>query len=173
MQVRNMVKAGLCGALLCVCSWLSLPLGAVTFTLQTFAVFLTLGLLGGKWGSVAIGVYLLCGAVGLPVFSGFQGGIGVLLGPNGGYLWGFFLAGIVYWLTYSLWKKEYVGFLCGLFTCYAVGTVWFWLVYARQSGIFEIISICVLPYIVPDMMKLWLAGLLSRRLWKKEKGGSL
>lgn len=164
MQVRNMVKTALCGALLCLCSWLSLPLGAVTFTLQTFAVFLSLGLLGGKWGSVAIGVYLLCGAAGVPVFSGFQGGIGVLLGPNGGYLWGFLLAGIVYWLTYSLWKNYYICSLCGLLTCYTVGTVWFSLVFGQQTGFFQILGICVLPYVVPDFLKLWLAGVLSRRL---------
>ena len=83
MKVRNMALCALFAALLAVCAWLAIPVGDTAFTMQTFGVLLTLGLLGGRWGSVSILLYLLLGLVGLPVFSGFQGGFGVLLGvPN-------------------------------------------------------------------------------------------
>ena len=84
-----MTLCALFGALIALCSWLCVPIGDIAFTMQTFAVFLTLGLLGGKWGTVTILVYLLLGAVGMPVFTAFRGGIGVLAGVTGGYLWGF------------------------------------------------------------------------------------
>ena len=84
MKIRNMVLSGLFAALLALCGWISLPLGSLRFTLQTFGLLLALLTLGGKWGSVTVLVYLALGAMGLPVFSGFQGGIGVLLGPTGG-----------------------------------------------------------------------------------------
>jgi biotin transport system substrate-specific component len=98
MKLQNMVRCGCCAALIAVCAWLSVPVGQIAVTMQTFGVFLTLLLMGGKKGTLACGVYLLLGAVGLPVFSGFQGGPGVLLGPTGGYLLGFLLLALCYWL---------------------------------------------------------------------------
>ena len=166
MGVRNMVKCALFAALLCICSWLALPLGGVTFTLQTFGVFLTLGLLGGKWGSICVAVYLLLGAVGLPVFSGFQGGFGVLLGANGGFLWGFLLAGLTYWLVKAVCKKQLLAFLAGLASCYLAGTVWFCCVYAPGTGLWQSVLLCVVPYLVPDGVKLLLAWVLVKRLEK-------
>jgi hypothetical protein len=80
-------------AILCVCGWLTVPVGDSVLTMQTFGVFLTLYQLGGRRGTGTIIVYLLLGAVGLPVFSGFRGGLGMLLGATGGYLLGFFCHG--------------------------------------------------------------------------------
>ena len=88
MKTRELAYTGILAALIAVCSWISIPT-AVPFTLQTFAVFLTLGLLGGRLGTLAVTVYLLLGAVGLPVFAGFHGGLGAFLGATGGYLVGF------------------------------------------------------------------------------------
>ena len=88
MSARNLSRVALFAALMAICSWISIP-APVPFTLQTFAVFLAPGLLGGKMGTIAVGTYLLLGAVGLPVFAGFSGGIGALLGATGGYLLGF------------------------------------------------------------------------------------
>ena len=72
-----MVLCSLFAALTAICAWISIPLPAVSFTMQTFAVLLTLGILGGRWGSLTIGLYLLLGIIGLPVFAGFRGGAGV------------------------------------------------------------------------------------------------
>ena len=82
MKTRELAYTGILAALIAVCSWISIPT-AVPFTLQTFAVFLTLGLLGGRLGTLAVTVYLLLGAVGLPVFAGFHGGLGAVLGATG------------------------------------------------------------------------------------------
>ena len=90
MRTQELARAALFAALIAICSWISIPT-AVPFTLQTFAVFLALGVLGGKLGTLSVAVYLLLGAVGLPVFAGFQGGLGALLGATGGYLAGFLL----------------------------------------------------------------------------------
>ena len=92
-----MTLSSLFAALLAVCAWICIPVGDIAVTLQTFGVALALLLLGGKWGTVSIGIYLLLGMVGLPVFSGFRGGIGALAGVTGGFLWGFLASGLIFW----------------------------------------------------------------------------
>lgn len=87
-NAMDLAYTALGAVLIAVCSWITIPM-AVPFTMQTFAVFLTLSLLGGRRGTAAIAAYVLLGAVGLPVFSGFSGGFGVLLGATGGYIAGF------------------------------------------------------------------------------------
>ena len=96
-------------ALIAVCAWITVPF-TVPFTMQLFAVYLVLMLLGGRNGTIAVAVYLLLGAIGVPVFSGFKGGFGVLIGMTGGYLFGMLLIGIVYWvftklLSCRLWTE--------------------------------------------------------------------
>lgn len=163
-----MTQCALSVALLTLCGWISIPMGDVAVTLQTFGIFLMLGLLGGKWGSAAIGVYLVMGAVGLPVFSGFRGGLGVLLGPTGGYIGGFLLIGLSYWLVTGLFRGRggFWGCLLGLALCYTAGTVWFCLGYQQGGGLSlgAVLARCVLPYLLPDGIKLWLAQLLTGRM---------
>ena len=169
MKVRNMALCGLFAALFAVCGWIAVPFGDIAFTLQTFAVFLCLGLMGGKWGCVSNFVYLLMGAVGLPVFTGFQGGFGILFGATGGYLLGFLAAGLVYWgITAAYPKASLLGMGAGLVACYAIGTLWFWGVYLGGSamGFWAAAVKCVAPYVLPDGVKLILAYLLTRRLQK-------
>lgn len=96
MKTRDMALIAAFAAVITVCAWISVP-AAVPFTLQTFAVFLAVGLLGGKRGTIAVAVYILLGAVGVPVFSGFNGGLGALLGITGGYILGFLAAAAVMW----------------------------------------------------------------------------
>ena len=91
LETRDLVLIAQCAAMMTVCSWISVP-AAVPFTMQTFGVFMAIGLLGGKRGTAAVAVYLLLGAAGLPVFSGFTGGIGHIVGPTGGYPIGFMAA---------------------------------------------------------------------------------
>ena len=163
MAVKNMTRCGLFAALLCVCAWLSLPLGGLVISLQSFGLFLALGTLGGKRGTVCVAVYLALGAVGLPVFTGFQSGFGALLGPTGGYLWGFLAAALVYW---GLEKRlpRWICMALGMAVCYACGTAWYLMAFG--GGFFPVLALCVLPYLLPDAIKLGLALLLSRRLEK-------
>ena len=171
MQMKYMARCALFAALMCLCSWISLPLGQNPITLQTFALFLTLELLGGKYGSLVCLVYLLLGAVGLPVFSGFRGGFSMLLGSTGGYLWGFLFCALLYWLITGLFGKRFpirlMACIAGLLLCYGLGTVWFYRVYLQVGsdlGIGFVIFKCVVPFVLPDLLKLFLALALSKKL---------
>ena len=170
LQTGDLAYVAVCAVLMAVCSWISIP-ATVPFTLQTFAVFCSLGLLGGKRGTAAILVYLLLGAVGVPVFAGFSGGIGILFGTTGGYLLGFILMGLIYWLGERLSRNSrgvrIISMILGLLLCYAFGTAWFMFVYARQSGAIALgtaLAWCVVPFLLPDLVKMALALLLSGRL---------
>ena len=170
LTVRELCFTALGAALTAVCAWISIP-AAVPFPLQTFAVFLVTGLLGLKCGTLAVAVYLLLGAVGLPVFAGFKGGIGTLLGVTGGYLIGFiFTALAVGWITKLLGRKLPVlilSMVAGLLLCYAFGSVWFYILYARTGNAMTmsgVLSACVIPFLPVDAVKIILAALLTRRL---------
>lgn len=144
-----------------VCAWISIPFGYIAFTLQTFAVSLALFTLGGKWGTASVCVYLLLGAVGLPVFSGFQGGLGTLLGVTGGYLWGFVATGLIYWGVEKLCKP--LGAILGLLACYVLGSVWFCL-YSGGGSFVAAVASCVAPYVIPDVGKIYLAWICGKRI---------
>lgn len=171
-KTADMAYIAICVVIIAVCSWISIPT-MVPFTLQTFGVFLAVGLLGGKRGSLAVLVYLLLGAIGIPVFAGFTGGIGIILGSTGGYIVGFLFSALVMWAMESLLgKKRWVlalSMLLGLLVCYVCGTIWFMLVYANNSGaigVWTALTWCVFPYIIPDILKILLALNLSKRLTK-------
>lgn len=157
-----MVLSGLFAAMMAICAWLSIPVLDVAVTMQTFALCLALLLQGGRWGTVSILTYLLLGMVGLPVFSGFRGGPGALLGVTGGYLWGFLLTGLCFWML-EKWSPL-LGLLVGIAACYACGSVWF-LVYSG-GGFWVIFLRCVAPYLIPDGIKIYLAWTLSKQLKK-------
>ena len=161
INVKYMNRAALFAGLLSLCAWISLPVADIAFTLQSFGVLLALGVLGGKWGSGAIFIYLLLGAAGLPVFSGFQGGLGVLLGVTGGYLWGFLLGALVYRLLEK--QNTALAMTAVLLTCYLCGSLWFSF-WAGIGSLPLILLRCVVPYLIPDALKLLLALRLSRRL---------
>ena len=178
MKAKSLVYAAVMAALITVCAWITIPT-VVPFTLQTFAIFLAVGVLGGKLGSLAVGVYLLMGAVGLPVFSGFSGGLGSFAGVTGGYLTGFLLIALVMWAGEALLGHGPVVFvlsgIVGLAVCYGFGTAWFVLMYAATTGPMGVMSAlwtcvmsalwtCVIPFLLPDAVKLVLALALSRRL---------
>jgi biotin transport system substrate-specific component len=96
---RELVTAALIAALLMAVSGIALPVGVVPVTLQVFVVVLAALVLSPRWAAVSVGVYLLAGAIGFPVFSGMKGGLGVLAGPTGGYLWGFLVGAVAGSLT--------------------------------------------------------------------------
>ena len=171
MTTKRMTRIALCAALLAPCAWLSVPTQP-PFTMQTFGIFLTLLLLGAKDGTIAIGLYILLGALGVPVFSGFNGGMGALMGPTGGYIVGFLLICLIFGLLCGkgagLWLKA-LALLLGLAVCYAFGTLWFVKVYVDTKGpisTLSALSMCVFPFIVPDLAKLALALWAGKRLEK-------
>ena len=169
MKAKNMALCGLFTAVLTVCAWISVPMGDMVITLQTFGVFLTLRLLGGKRGSITVLVYLLLGAVGVPVFSGFRGGLGSLLGTTGGYIFGFMLTSLAYWLITAVKDTPLTRLLAmvlGLALCYACGSWWYMSRYLSAGSVTLGIVLfkCVVPYLLPDALKLALAWFLTARL---------
>ena len=170
MKTIDMALIGLFAALLTICSWISIPT-TIPFTLQTLGVFLAVGLLGGKRGTIAVLLYLLIGAVGVPVFAGFKGGIGALAGPTGGYLIGFIGTALMMWFCTARFgvstKALIFGMIIGLLVCYCFGTMWFMWIYNRTQGSISLLgtlSACVFPFILPDLIKMAVSILLINRL---------
>lgn len=171
-KTYDLVYIGVFAVLMAVCSWISIPT-AVPFTLQTFGVFMAVGVLGGKKGTASVGLYLLLGVLGVPVFAGMTGGIGVLLGTTGGYIIGFFFSALVMWAMEKLPGKrsviQVISMIIGLLVCYTFGTVWFMMVYMKNQGAVGLMTVlgwCVIPFIIPDILKIVLAYGLSRKLKK-------
>ena len=158
-----MVLASLFAALTAICAWLSIPLPPISFTLQTLAILLALGVLGGKWGTVSICLYLAIGLVGLPVFSGFRSGIAAFLDPTGGFLWGFAVGALIFWFV-EKWGTL-PAMALSMVACYSCGCLWF-STYAGNTGLLAAVLTCVVPYLIPDAIKLWLAYTISKRLKK-------
>ena len=171
LDVRDLTLIAMAAALCAVCSWISVPILAVPFTLQTFAVELTLFCLGGKRGFLAVLVYLLLGMIGLPVFSGFNGGAGYLLGPTGGFLLGFLATALVWCVAEKHARRGISRLLwmtAAVAVCYVFGTVWFYLFRGQAAGMSlgAVLSVTVVPFLLPDAGKLLLASLVSERVRK-------
>lgn len=167
-DTRVLCTVPLMTAITVICSWITIPF-AIPFTLQTLAIYLSMLLLG-KSAFISILLYIALGAVGLPVFSSFGGGIGVLLGPTGGFIFGFLAVSLVYSaVVYLLRKRRFhgiIGCILGTAVLYLCGTLWYCFVYGGISGygVLDALKLCVLPFIIPDAVKLVLAALIARRL---------
>ena len=173
MSTQNAAYIAMMAVILCICSWLTIPF-TVPFTMQTFGVYCAFLLLGGKRGLLAVGLYILLGLVGLPVFSGFRGGPGHLLGLTGGYILGFLFTGLGYLLMEDrLRTMAYLPRIAllalNLLPCYLAGTLWFTAVsrlHGSEIGFFSALSLCVLPYVLPDLLKVLLAERICARVGK-------
>ena len=174
MNTKRIALIGLMTAVICVLGPVSfpLPISPVPISLGVLGVLLSSYLLGMKWGTVSCLVYLLIGLVGLPVFTGFSGGVGKVLGPTGGYLIGYIFLSLIAgsftgkWPT--KWPVHLVGMVAGTAVMYLFGTLW--LGYLMNCSFIEALWMGVIPYIPADMVKiaitLGLGGLIRRRLMK-------
>ena len=161
-------------AIITVCAWITIPVGTIPVTLQTFAVALIGALFGVVRGTAALFVYLIMGLVGIPVFSSFNGGVTALLGPTGGYILGFLfdVAIVGIFSNISLQNKVaktallYFGMILAMAVCYFFGTLWFITVYSGGGaiGVGAALMLCVVPYLLPDAIKLFIAAVLGVRL---------
>ncbi|MBQ7276323.1 MAG: biotin transporter BioY [Bacilli bacterium] len=183
--IKDIAFIPLFTSIIIICSWITVPF-TVPFTLQTFAIFLSLLILGGKRGIIAIVLYVLLGLIGLPVFSGFKGGLASLIGPTGGFLIGFVFMGVVYFIfeltilnkrknnnkLNDLYKYNLlynvITLLVGLFVCYTLGTLWFSYVSDAFtiSGFISKLMVAVLPFIIPDLLKLGIAMFIYVKIKK-------
>ena len=163
--------AALFAALTAICSWIQIPSVPIPFTMQTFAVFLSVYVLGIEKSFLSLLVYLLLGAAGLPVFSRFQGGVGVLAGATGGYLIGFLLSVLITGALLRLCRNKIVpvffSMLAGLLICYVFGTGWFIILNNTRfdtTTIWTALKGAVLPFIIPDAVKIVIAILVGRKI---------
>ena len=177
MKAKDLAYIALCTALIIICSWITVPIPAMQFTLQVFAVAFAAYFLGIKGAVFSVIAFLLLGLVGVPVFSNFNAGVGAFAGPTGGFLVGFIPFAVIISLFSSVGKKSVVnqvigGFL-GHLSLYSVGNVWFVFVQGFTSAdefftkLWAVI-ILMIPYFLIDVIKiigaLFLARLLKRVL---------
>lgn len=159
-----MTSCALMAALMCALGPLSVPIGPIPVTLTNLVIYLAVWLLGSKGATISTLVYLLLGAVGLPVFSGFQGGLAKLAGPTGGYLVGFLLVAFLGGLFVEKSKRNVLisiaGMIVGTALLYLLGTAWFVIQTGNELG--HALSLCVYPFIPFDLGKIVLASLFGK-----------
>ena len=176
----SMVMMALFAAVTCVLAPLAVPIGPVPISLTNLVIYISLYVLGWKQGTITYIVYLLIGLIGLPVFSGFEGGIGKLAGPTGGYLAGFILMSVICGVFIEKWHEtspvhitlNMVGMILGTIVAYAFGTAWFCI--STGTGIMAALSLCVFPFIIGDLIKMVIAVVVGPLIGKqiKKLGGN-
>lgn len=163
-NIRSMVFMAIFAALICVAAPYAIPMpGLVPISLGTFAIYLTGAMLGGKRGTVAVCVYILLGAVGLPVFTGFAGGFAKLLGPTGGYIVGYIPLVLLTGIFSDMPSKKHwtmpVGMVLGTAVMYAFGTAWFMIMNGSPLG--AALMNCVVPFLIGDTIKIVLSTIIA------------
>lgn len=169
IRTKQMVLIALMTAVTCVLGPLSIPLpfSPVPISLTNFAVFLAIFILGMKNGTISFIIYLLLGAVGVPVFSSFRGGLQVLAGPTGGYLIGFIFLALIMGFALDHFDRKLVptiiGMIIGMAVCYAFGTVW--LAKLLSLSFKEGLMMGVIPYLPGDAAKIIIAAIVGPKLY--------
>lgn len=165
-KTRVLSQVAISVGIIALSAWLSIPC-PVPFTMQSVAVMSVAGILGAKKGMLATAIYLFLGCVGVPVFAGFQSGIYVLLGTTGGYLIGFLFLAFITGLGAERRKRNTVLILYmvfGMLVVYVFGTTWYALLYG--GSVKAIFMACVIPFLLPDVIKLGLSYVLICRIRK-------
>jgi biotin transport system substrate-specific component len=173
IRTDELVRTGLFTAILCVMSQLSIPVQPIPFSFALFSIFLTGALLSPRSAFLAVLTYILLGAFGLPVYAGGKCGLQALAGMTGGYLMAYPFMSLITALFYKYIKRRKlvalsVGMVVSLALCYLVGTLWF--TFVAKTNFYYALSVCVLPFLLFDLMKIVLAVSVStvfRRLMQK------
>ncbi|MDY6789759.1 MAG: biotin transporter BioY [Thermodesulfobacteriota bacterium] len=166
MQLRMTVYASLLAALTAAGAYLSIPIGPVPIILQNMFVMLSGLLLGSRWGLASVGVYLLAGACGLPVFSGGLGGISRMVGPTGGYLLGYLPAVYVIGLITEKVKQnmvfDVIAMSCGCIIIYLCGVTW--LKILTGMTVSKTLAVGMYPFLIGDALKIAAAAAIAKSL---------
>lgn len=169
-NIYQLTITAMMAAILCILGPIVIPLpfSPVPLSLSTFAIYLAVYALGAKWGTISYAIYYLLGLAGLPVFSGFSGGVGKAAGPTGGYMIGFFFMAILSGFIIDRYRNRRVlciaGMLGGMIVTDLFGTVW--LSYQMNLSFWEGFSIGTLPYLIGDVLKIAAAALVGPVLYK-------
>ena len=168
-STQEIARASIGTAIITICSWLCIPT-AVPFTMQSFGVILISMIFGRKCTLSSLLIYCLLGIIGLPVFAGFKSGASVIAGPTGGYIIGLFIIPTIIGSFFTGKSEKFCFFsaIAGLFLMYLTGTLWYAFVYAKGSdGILPALSMCVFPFVIPDVIKCILAFVCAKKIRKK------
>lgn len=154
--VHGMVFMAIFAAIICIAAPVSVQIGPIPITLATFAIYLAGAMLGGRRGMIAVIVYIMLGAVGLPVFSNFNGGFTALLGPTGGYIIGYIPLVLLTGIFSDMNSKKHwtmiIGMLLGTVALYTFGTAWFMIMTSSSLG--RALALCALPFVPGDALKI-------------------
>ncbi|MGN0678542.1 MAG: biotin transporter BioY [Oscillospiraceae bacterium] len=166
-SLKSMVATAIFAALICVAAPISIPLpGLIPISLSTFVVYLAGAMLGAKRGALAVTVYVLLGAVGVPVFSGYSGGFGILFGVTGGYIIGYIPMALIGGLFADMQSKKHwtipVGMVLGTVVLYVFGTAWYMIFTGKNLA--AALAGCVVPFLAFDAIKIVLATTISAPL---------
>lgn len=168
IKTKSLALIAVMTAVTCILAPLSIPIGPVPISLTNLVIYFSLYILGMRKGTISYILYLFIGFVGVPVFSGFTGGAGKLLGPTGGYLIGFIpmamIAGILIEKYHGKVIPSMIGMLIGTIVCYALGTVW--LAYQAHMDLKAALFAGVIPFVLGDFIKMVLAVLLGQQILK-------
>lgn len=167
-KIYTLSRTAIIAAVICVLAPLSIPIGPIPVSLTTLVLYLSLYLVGWKLSTLSLITYLAIGMIGLPVFSGFSGGFGRILGPTGGYIVGFLPMVILSGLVIDKCSNrilQFVGLLAGTAVCYAFGTAW----YCFEAGatLQAALAACVFPFIPVDLVKIAIAMFVGPQVRKK------
>lgn len=166
LSAQDITLIALFAALITICSFITIPVGPVPFTLQTFGVFATAGILGTKRGVFSVVIYVLLGVIGIPVFGG-SGGVGVIAGVTGGYITGFIFSALIIGMVMSAFQQKpqmripmtVIGMVLGDTVCFIIGTIQFMAV--TGTNLSYALATCVIPFIIPDLVKIVVATVLT------------
>lgn len=160
LSIHQMTVMALMTAVMCILGPMSIPIGAVPISFTNFVIYLTIYLLGTKLGTLSYCLYLLLGFAGIPVFSGYTGGIAKLAGPTGGYLIGFIFMAVIFGVflkkSHNKIGLPVLGMIMGTLVAYLFGTVWF--IIEMKCTLMYALSVCVLPFLIGDAVKILLAS---------------
>lgn len=166
ISTKTMALIAVMTAVTCVLAPLSIPIGPVPISLTNLAIYFGLYILGMKKETVSYIIYLLIGFVGIPVFSGFTGGAGKLLGPTGGYLIGFIPMAVVAGILVDKFDGKVVpsviGMIIGTAICYALGTIWFCI--QADYKVVPALMLCVIPFLPGDAAKIAIAAFFGPQI---------
>ena len=167
--VNTLATVAMSTSIVVASAWLSVPF-VVNFTLQLLAIFIISDVFDIKKSISSVALYIFLGICGLPVFSGFGAGIASIIGPTGGFIAGFLFVPLVLHVFKKVFKTSFftsvMSMLTGLVLCYICGTAWYAFIYSEEatSGLLNALSVCVLPFIPFDVIKIFVAALISSRL---------
>ncbi len=166
MKAQKIALTGILAAIICILSPFSVPVGAIPISLATFAIYIAACTVNTRNSVSAVIIYILLGAAGLPVFSAFQGGFHIITGVTGGYIIGYIPCALIIGLLVNKYEnKKYIyaaSIVLGTIVCYSIGTAWYMI--QTNSNFASAFSVCVLPFIIGDIIKISAASALGSAL---------